>query len=105
MCIFTYGDYLKYTQNREKRKQVEKIAKESEEKLERSKTKVDKKHDKIFKNILSNKKEAVMIIKKKFNLNVKLEEIEIYDKEFIKKGGRLLEADIIYKVKNKKYFS
>ena len=104
MYLFTYEDYLNYMKNKKIREQIEKIAKESEEQLEKSKTKVDKKHDKIFKKILSNKKEAAMIINKKFNLNIKPEDIEIYDKEFIKKGGRLLEADIIYKVKNKKIF-
>lgn len=104
MYIFTYKDYLKYVENEEKRNRIEKLAKESEEQLEKSKTKVDKKHDKMFKNILSKKEEAVKFINRKFNLNIKVEEVEVYDKEFIKKGGRLLEADIIYKIKNKKIF-
>ena len=104
MYIFTYKDYLKYVENEEKRNRIEKLAKESEEQLEKSKTKVDKKHDKMFKNILSKKEEAVKFINRKFNLNIKVEEVEVYDKEFINKGGRLLEADIIYKIKSKKIF-
>ena len=70
----------------------------------KEKTEVDKKHDKIFKKILSIKEEAVMYIKRVYNIELSKEDIEVYDKEFIGEGGKRLEADIVYKVKDKKLF-
>ena len=104
MYVFTYNDFLKYMENEKyERFMLEKVKPYIEE-FEKNKTELDKKHDKIFKNILSNKKEAVRFINRKFKIKLNEEEIELYNKEFIKRGGKILEADIIYKVKNKKIF-
>ena len=104
MHEFTHKDFLKCVENESIRKFVIEEVKKYVEKSEKEKTELDKKHDKIFKNILSDKKEAVNFINRIFKLNLKPDGIEAYDKEFIKKGGRILEADIIYKVKGKNIF-
>ena len=104
MYAFTYEDFLKYMENEEYKKFMLERVKPYIEEFEKKKTELDKKHDKIFKKILSNKKEAVRFINRKFKLKLKEEEIELYNKEFIRRGGKILEADIIYKVKGKKIF-
>ena len=81
MHIFTYEDFLKYMENEKyKRFMIEKVKPYIEE-YEKMKTELDKKHDKIFKSILSNKKEAVRFINRKFKIKLKEEEIELYNKE------------------------
>ena len=71
--------------------------------------KVSKPHDKIFKEILENKEEAVKFINEHLNLeNTKNElnknDIEIYNKEFIGENFSKTESDIIYKMKNQNIF-
>ena len=65
---------------------------------------INKKHDKLFKEILSDKKEAVKFINYYLNLNLIEDNIEKYEKEF--RTGRFynIEADVVYKVKDKNVF-
>ena len=101
---FTHEDYLKIEQNPKAKKFLEEENKSYMETYEKVKSEVDKKHDVIFKRILSNKKEVAKFIYKKFKIKVDPEELEEYTQEFINKGGRKLLADVIYKIKGRKIF-
>ena len=65
---------------------------------------INKKHDKLFKELLSDKKEAVKFINHYLHLNLLDDEIEKYEKEFRTEEFRNIEADVVYKVKNKNVF-
>ena len=104
MEVFTYEDYLKIEQNPKTKEFLEETDRSYMETYEKLKSETDKKHDVIFKRILLNKKEVSKFIYKKFKIKIKAEELELYNKEFIKRGGRLLSADVIYKLKNRKVF-
>ena len=65
---------------------------------------INKKHDKLFKEILSDKREAIKFINYYLNLNLVEDEIEKYAKEFRIGKFNNLEADIVYKIKNKNAF-
>ena len=65
---------------------------------------INKKHDKLFKELLSDKKEAVKFINHYLHLNLLDDEIEKYEKEFRTEEFRNIEADVVYKVKNKDVF-
>ena len=101
---FTHEDYLKIEQNPKAKKFLKEQDKSYMETYEKLKSEVDKKHDVIFKRILSNKKEVAKFIYKKFKIKVDPEELEEYTQEFINKGGRKLLADVIYKIKGRKIF-
>lgn len=101
---FTHEQFVKCMSNEKFKNFILEEVQPYIEEYERQKSELDKIHDKIFKNILSDKKEAVRLINKKFRLKLKPEDIELYDKEFILRGGKVLEADIIYKLKNSKTF-
>ena len=58
----------------------------------------------MFKEILSDKKEAVKFINHYLHLNLLDDEIEKYEKEFRTEEFRNIEADVVYKVKNKNVF-
>lgn len=70
------------------------------------KEEVNNEHDKTFKIILENKKEAVNLINKvvEFDKKIQEEELEKYNKNFITQNLKIQEADIVYKLKNKKVF-
>ena len=72
------------------------------------KEKINKEHDKTYRQILSNKKDAVYIInealKLKENKRIKEEEIEKYNSSFITKEYKEREADIVYKLKGEDIF-
>ena len=65
---------------------------------------INKKHDKLFKEILSDKREAIKFINYYLNLNLVEDEIEKYEKEFRIGKFNNIEADIVYKIKNKNAF-
>ena len=67
-------------------------------------THLNKKHDKLFKEILSDKKEAVKFINHYLNLCLVESDIEKYEKEFRTNGFYNIEADIVYKLKEKNVF-
>lgn len=60
------------------------------------------KHDKLFRNILNNKKEIVKLVNRYIMPEKKIEEekIEKYDTKYITKEFKEIEADIVYKIKN-----
>lgn len=65
------------------------------------------KHDKLFKDILSNKKEIVKLVNKYIMPEKKIteEEIEKYDTRYVTREYEEKEADIVYKIKDKEgYF-
>ena len=63
-------------------------------------------HDKIFRKVLDNKKEAVQIINKVLKKEDKIteKEIEKYTSSYISSNLRNSEADIVYKIKDKEIF-
>ena len=84
------------------------ILKELSEQIRKPKVKeeINNKHDKTFKIILENKEEAADFINKviDFKEKIKPEELEKYNKSFITQNLKIQEADIVYKLKNKKIF-
>lgn len=60
----------------------------------------DKKHDKIFKDILQNKEEIAQFINKFTNYEVNAEELEIYNPNYITEKFEYKNADIVYKWKD-----
>lgn len=70
---------------------------------------IDNYHDKTFKNLFSNKKEAVKFINKHLNLKenenkLSADKIEKCNIEFITKQKQQLETDILYRIKKSKIF-
>ena len=84
-------------------KDNENIVKEENEKY-KTNAQINKKHDKLFKEILSDKKEAVNFINHYLNLNLLEDDIEKYEKEFRTEELYNIEADVVYKIKNKNVF-
>lgn len=68
--------------------------------------KINNKHDKLFKDLLSNKEEAVKFINKYLHLRVKIkkEDIESYKSGYITRIYQNRETDVIYKMKNRNIF-
>ena len=64
------------------------------------------KHDKLFKIILSNKQEAVGFIKKVLNSkkDINIENIELYNKEYITEKFEKRETDLTYKIAEKNLY-
>lgn len=79
------------------------IVKEENEKY-KTNAQINKKHDKLFKEILSDKKESVNFINHYLNLNLLEDDIEKYEKEFRTEELYNIEADVVYKIKNKNVF-
>ena len=99
MC-YTGAFYLK---NKEK---IDKMLKKCEEILreEEQKSKEFKGKNENIKELLSDKKEAVKFINHYLHLNLLDDEIEKYEKEFRTEEFRNIEADVVYKIKNKNVF-
>ena len=64
----------------------------------------DKKHDKIFKDILQNKEEIVEFINKFGDYEVNAEDLEIYNPNYITKKYEYKNADIVYKMTDKQLY-
>lgn len=94
-------DYLAYDNFFKSKVQEENISYEIE-----SKNKVHQEHDKIFKKILENKKEAVSFINQSLKLQYPIneEEIERYNSSFITENLKSQESDIIYKLKEREIY-
>ena len=104
MVTFTMVDFWKYKNMFPENNTLE------EEKVE-YKTKEENKethqyHDKIFKELLDDKKEFISFIKKYVGEEIELkeEEIEKYNRKFINTNFKVRESDIIYKIKDKEIF-
>ena len=96
-------EILKYDESTQKLQNNNNIIKEDSEKYD-SNIYINKKHDKLFKELLSDKREAVKFINHHLNLSLVESEIEKYEKEF--RTGKFcnIEADIVYKIKNRNVF-
>ena len=117
MC-YTGAFYLKNKEKIDKMlKKCEEILREEEQKSKEFKGKneniireetekyyINQKHDKMFKEILSDKKETVEFINSFLHLNLIEDDIEKYEKEFRTSEFNNIEADIVYKIKNKNAF-
>ena len=102
MTIFTIEDYIKYTRMFP---EVKGVMEESEVyELETT----HQYHDKIFKDILDNKKEFINFMEQYVNFPkgsiLKEENIEKYNRKFITLNFKTKESDIIYKIKDKNIF-
>ena len=101
--------YFKYLKEKSKDKNKDnfkesKILKEQSEQYNCEK--VNKKHDKPFKDLLSHKEVAVDFINKCLGLREKLraDDLERHSTEYITSSYKSKEADIVYKIKNRKIF-
>lgn len=65
---------------------------------------VHQRHDKTFKEILSNKDEMSNFLKQFLGINIKKEELEEQKNDFITKHFEKKESDVIYKVKDKEIY-
>ena len=96
MQKYTYIDYLRY--------QSESLGvKEEETKYVIEKLK-NQKHDKIFKEILDNKREGAKIISKESDYKISESELEKYNRKFVLPELENRESDIIYKLKDEPVF-
>jgi predicted transposase/invertase (TIGR01784 family) len=68
------------------------------------KPKVDKKHDKIFKDILHSKDEMTKFITNFIGNAVKKEELELYNTNYITEEYKSKETDIVYKIKGQEIY-
>jgi len=105
MYLFTFEEYLRCA----KIMQMYQLNEESAEYiLDAEEEKTHQYKDKIFKEILSNKKEFLKFIKKYFGneINKELSEndIERYNKEFITSKFERQEADIIYQIPKENFY-
>ena len=105
MKLFTYQDYLIYE---ELRKTTLKVA-EPEGSYDYGQLEINKYHDKIFKELFSNKKEVTIFLNKYLNLQgtkneIKQEELEQCSTEFLTSDKKTLESDILFKIKDKERY-
>ena len=96
MQKYTYIDYLRYQEG-------SLGVREEETKYVIEKPKKQK-HDKIFKEILDNKREGAKIINKKSDYKISESELEKYNRKFVLPELENRESDVIYKLKDKPVF-
>ena len=103
---FTFKDFLKYQAifHPEDKIEFDNMLMVCEESETYTYNKVNNEHDKVFRTILSDKKEAVIFINKTLNLELKENEIEKYKENYITENLINKETDIVYKIKNKNVF-
>ena len=110
MKFITYQQYIEYLKNHKPIKLKEKDSfyqisdlKENEIFDERKIQEINKKHDKMFRNILNRKKEMVNFLNQFLNLKAIIQEEQIIQchTDFITKQYENKQSDIIYKLKNK----
>ena len=108
MLKITYKDYLRYEELYGKVEKNNKIFELREDEADYSYDK-NNEHDKVIRDILMIKEEALSLInkalkpKKEIKEEIK-EEIELYNNRFITSKYKERESDIIYKVKNRNIF-
>ena len=96
MQKYTYIDYLRYQE-----RSLGVREEETQYVIEKPKK---QKHDKIFKEILDNKREGAKIISKKSDYKISESEIEKYNRKFVLPELENRESDVIYKLKGKPVF-
>lgn len=108
---FTYQDYLNYCdsfychETEEKylcvaEPEVEYIYNEEMEEEDAG----NKKHDKIFKDILQNKEEMEKFLKFFVKYEIEAEKLELYNANYITKNFKYKQADIVYKIKGEQIY-
>lgn len=112
--IFTYADYLNYCESYkyyETKEEFISVAEESVEYkysdkkiIENERKTGDKKHDKIFKDILQNKKEMAQFLNNFIKYEILPEDLENYNPNYITKNFKYKQIDILYKIKGKQIF-
>ncbi len=107
---WTWEDYFKYIkvfnlqEDFERKTKLRKNNEVNEDITKYKYQKVNNGHDKVFRTILDNKKEAIYFINKVLNLKMTEDEIEKYKENYVTEKLINKETDIVYKVKNKKVF-
>ena len=61
-------------------------------------------HDKLFRDLLSDKKELAIFLNEYLGLDISEDELEKYNSSFVTKNYENSEADIVYKLKDKNVF-
>ena len=105
---FKYEDYLYYKKIYYQKNNLYKLN-DTDEKYNYENKEINQPHDKLFKEVLDNKKEAANLINQALNLkNIKYkltkDDIEKYNRKFITNNFSNTESDIIYKKKNQNIF-
>lgn len=106
---FTYDDYIYYKKFFKKNKYNKMFMLcDTEEKYSYRKQ-INKPHDKIFKDVLDDKKEVVTFLNERLKLAntkyaLKEDDLEKYNREFITGNFQSIESDIIYKKKDQNIF-
>ena len=95
---FTFKDFLKYQEifHPEDKIEFDNILRVCEESETYTYNKVNNEHDKVFRTILSDKKEAVIFINKTLKLNLTEDELEKYKENYITENLINKETDIEY---------
>ncbi|MBQ2835599.1 MAG: Rpn family recombination-promoting nuclease/putative transposase [Clostridia bacterium] len=105
---FTYEDYLNYCDSLYCYDSKDTLCAKEESvayTTEESKKKTgDKKHDKIFKEILQNPKEMAQFINNFTKHKVNVDELENYTENYITKDFKYKQADIVYKIKGQEIY-
>ena len=106
MVTFTIVDFWKYDSRFPKNCTLGEEKVEYKTKEENKNKETHQYHDKIFKELLDDKKEFISFIKKYVGEEIELkeEEIEKYNRKFINTNFKVRESDIIYKIKDKEIF-
>lgn len=105
---FTYEDYLNYYDSLYCHTSEEILCVQEESvpyTIEGNNKKTgDKKHDKIFKEILQNPKEMAQFINNFTKYRVNVDELENYSENYITKDFKYKQADIVYKIKGEEIY-
>lgn len=109
MKKFTYIDYIKYQTYIDNINYFKNVLQEDSESYKYNKKLVYHKHDKIFREILEDKKEVVTFINKTLKLENKKEalnekDLERYKRKFVTDNFKYAETDIIYRKKGEDIF-
>lgn len=106
---FTYIEFLKYQEYIENINYFKNVLKEDSTIYQYNKGIIFHKHDKIFRQVLEDKKEVVSFINKTLNLEHRKEElkeqdIEKYNENFITNSFQYAQTDIVYRKKGEDIF-
>ncbi|MBO5478164.1 MAG: Rpn family recombination-promoting nuclease/putative transposase [Clostridia bacterium] len=104
--ILSREDIVKYIYDEEKGIFV--LREDEEEYVVIREKKINHKHDKTYRNIISNKNDAAYIINQILNVEeengVKPEELEKYNSSYVTARLENREADVVYKIRDKNIF-
>ena len=109
MKRFTYMDYLRYQGYIENITYFKNVLREDSETYQYDKQRIYHKHDKIFREILEDKKEVASFINKALKIEngqsaLKETDIEKYNRKFVTHNFKYAETDIVYRKKGEDIF-